>query len=322
MHHTTLGNTGLNVSVAGLGCGGNSRLGLGTGSSEADCVRLVREAIDLGITFFDTAEAYGTEGILGQAIQAHERKSVVISTKSRIAKGDTPLTADDIVANLDASLKKLRTDYVDVFLLHGVPPSAYDRAIGTYAPVLVREIAKGKIRYIGLSETSPRDPEQTMLQRALRDDVWRVYMLAFHMMNQGARQNLFPHTQAQGVGTLAMFVVRNIFSRPDVLVETLKRLAVDGSVPVAVANAADPLGFLLTEGGATSLTDAAYRFARHEPGCDVVLFGTSSVAHMRANVASILSPPLAPPTMQRLYELFGHLRGVGLDFPGPVAGKG
>ena len=203
MHHTLLGNTGLRVSVAGLGCGGNARLGLGAGKSEAECIKLVRAALDLGVTFFDTAEAYGTEGILGQAIQPQERKGVVISTKSRIVTGDTPLTADDLAANIDASLQRLRTDYVDVFLLHGVPPSAYDRTLTVYAPVLQRAQTAGKIRHIGLSETSPRDPEQTMLQRALKDDVWRVYMLAFHMLNQGARRDVFPHTQKQGIGTLA-----------------------------------------------------------------------------------------------------------------------
>ena len=321
MHHTTLGNTGLTVSVAGLGCGGNSRLGLGVGQSEADGVRLVRAALDLGVTFFDTAEAYGTEGILGQAIQPGERSTVVISTKSRIANGDTPFTAEQVVANLDASLKRLRTDFVDVFLLHGVPPDAYDRALSVYAPALQREQAKGKIRHLGLSETAPRDPEQTMLKRALQDDVWRVYMLAFHMMNQGARRDLFPHTQAKGIGTLAMFVVRNIFSRPAVLAETLKRLAAEGRLPNAFATSDDPLGFLLREGGAANLTDAAYRFARHEPGCDVVLFGTSSIAHLRANVASILAPPLAPAAVQRLYDLFGHLRGVGLDLPDRMPAK-
>ena len=64
MQYTTLGRTGLRVSVAGLGCGGNSRLGLGAGRSEQEAIALVRCAIDLGVNFFDTAEAYGTAGPL------------------------------------------------------------------------------------------------------------------------------------------------------------------------------------------------------------------------------------------------------------------
>ena len=61
MDYTTLGSTGLRVSVAGLGCGGNSRIGLGAGLSDAESVALVREAYDLGVTFFDTAEAYDVQ---------------------------------------------------------------------------------------------------------------------------------------------------------------------------------------------------------------------------------------------------------------------
>ena len=61
MEYTTLGRTGLRVSVAGLGCGGFSRLGLGTGKSEADAIGIIRAALDLGVNLFDTAAAYGTE---------------------------------------------------------------------------------------------------------------------------------------------------------------------------------------------------------------------------------------------------------------------
>jgi aryl-alcohol dehydrogenase-like predicted oxidoreductase len=315
MQYTQLGRTGLTVSVAGLGCGGNSRIGKGAGLSDAQSVSLVREAIDLGVTFFDTAEAYETEDILGAAIAPSERASVVISTKSRISGGNGLMSADDVVTNLDASLKRLRTDYVDVFLLHGVPPASYAHVRRELAPALAREKQKGKIRHLGLSETSPRDPEQHMLQMAFDDPVWEVAMLAFHMLNQGARRDVFPRTRRQGVGTLLMFVVRNIFSQPGLLAEAMSKLAEHGKVPGRFAGLSDPLGFLIHEGGATSLVDAAYRFARHEPGSDVVLFGTSSSEHMRSNVASILRPRLPAADVERLYELFGALRGVGLDFP-------
>ena len=64
MDYTTLGRTGIRVSVAGLGCGGFSQLGLGTGKSEADAIGIIRAAIDLGVNLFDTAAAYGTEKVL------------------------------------------------------------------------------------------------------------------------------------------------------------------------------------------------------------------------------------------------------------------
>jgi len=319
MQYKPLGRTGLMVSVAGLGCGGNSRLGLGRGKSEAEAVALVKAAFDLGVTFFDTAEAYGTEHILGSAFAPSERDKIVISTKSRITKGPERMTAAEIGANLDASLRRLRTDHIDVFLLHGVPPQNYQWVRDELAPRLLMEKAKGKIRHLGLSETSPNDPNQLMLQTALGDPVWEVMMFAFHMLNQGARRDIFPRTMEQGVGTLLMFVVRNIFSRPGLLAETVRALAAQGVLPADVARNGAPLDFLVHPGGATSILDAAYRFARHEPGADVVLFGTSEIAHMRANVSSILAPPLPAADVSRLEQIFGHLRGVGLDLPTTTA---
>ena len=316
MQYTTLGKTGLRVSVAGLGCGGNSRLGIGTGKSNEQAIGLVHAALELGVNFFDTAEAYGTEEVLGRALTRVPRDSVVVSTKSRIidAAGNL-LPGATIVASLESSLRKLAMPYIDVFHLHAVQPKHYDYALREVVPLLLRQRDKGVIRHLGITETPPRDPDQVTLQRALTDDCWEVMMLAYHMMNQGPRKTLFPLTRTRNVGTLLMFVVRNIFSRPGVLAETMKDLATRGTVPPAFADSNDPLSFLVHEGGASSLTDAAYRFARHEPGADVVLFGTGDVEHLRTNVASILSAPLPKVDVERLYSLFADLRGVGLVFP-------
>lgn len=322
MQYKKLGRTGLTVSVAGLGCGGNSRLGLGRGKSDAEAIALVRAAFDEGVTFFDTAEVYGTEHILGQAFTPSERAGVVVSTKSRIRRGSELLSAAEVIANLDASLTRLESDRVEVFLFHGISPTDYDYVRDHLAPALLAEKKKGKIGHLGLSETGPGDPEHKMLLRALDDPLWEVGMLAFHLMNQNARAELFPRAIAQGFGTLLMFVVRNIFSKPGLLAETMRRLAAEGRIPADLGERDDPLDFLVHPAGASSLIDAAYRFARHEPGSDVVLFGTSEIGHMRANVASILAPPLPREDVARLYELFGHLTGVGLDLPDHVAARG
>ncbi len=322
MQYTTLGRTGLRVSVAGLGCGGNSRLGLGSGKGEDHAVALVRAALDSGITFFDTAEAYGTEAVLGQALAGVPRDGVVISSKSRIIdeKGNR-LSAAQVSANLEQSLRHLAVDHIDVYHLHAVQPRHYDYALGELVPTLLRERDRGKFRHLGLTETPPRDPEQAMLSRALDDRCWEVIMLAFHMMNQGARGTVFPRSQLHGVGTLLMFVVRNIFSRPGVLAETLKDLGSKGMVPAELAASDHPLEFMIHEGGASSLTDAAYRFGRHEAGVDVVLFGTGDAEHLRANVESILKPPLPRCDVERLELLFGKLRGVGLVSPDHVRAR-
>ncbi len=312
MHYTTLGNTGLKVSVAGLGCGGNSRLGQGSGATRAESVAVVRTAFDLGVNLLDTAEVYGTEEIVGEAIASIPRDQVVISTKCRFRNGDTLRTGAEVVAALDQSLRRMNLDHVDVFHLHAVAPAAYDHALNELAPALLREKAKGKFAHLGITETGPNDPKQEMLTKAIGEAPWEVVMLALHMMNQNARRAILPTAKARGVGTLLMFVVRNIFSRPAALKEAVDGLVASGQIPKADA---EPLAFLLREGGARDLTDAAYRFARHEAGVDVVLFGTGKQAHVRSNVESILGPRLPDADLKRLYDTFGHLIGVGLDMP-------
>ena len=119
------------------------------------------------------------------------------------------------------------------------------------------------------------------------------------------------------IGTLLMFVVRNIFSNAAYRAEVIAKLVEQGQLKAG----GDPLDFLITEGGAESITDAAYRYARHEQGTDVILFGTGNKDHVKDNVASILRPALPPAVIERLHASFGHLTGVGLDLPGRVTGR-
>ena len=316
MDYKPLGKTGLTVSVAGLGCGGNSRLGLSRGASFEDCVAVARTAIDLGVNFLDTAEAYGTEEIVGAAVRSYDRNKLVISTKAIFRGGQD--TAETVTSRVEAALKRLGLDYVDIFHFHAVSPAAYDHHRDVLAPALVKLKEQGKVRHVGITETSPNDPEQKMLAQAIRQAPWEVIMLAYSLMNQGARRTIFPVTQRRGIGTLLMFVVRNIFSiatyRRDIAAELVKQ----GQLDASILSEGDPLGFLLADGAAQSITDAAYRYARHEQGVDVVLFGTGNKAHVKDNVDSILRPPLPPPVIERLHASFGHLTGVGLDRPGPV----
>jgi aryl-alcohol dehydrogenase-like predicted oxidoreductase len=321
MEYTTLGRTGLKVSVAGLGCGGFSRLGLGTGKSRAEAVALVRQALDLGVNLFDTAAAYGTEEILGEAIKTVPRGDVVIATKAWLPRGDGRRAAERAVTSLDNSLRRLGTDYVDVFQLHGVSPEGYAEARDVIAPALLAEQAKGKLRHLGVTEAASEDPEHQMLERAVEDEAWDVVMVAFHMMHQNARTKVFPRTIANRIGTLLMFAVRNIFSRPERLDAALRELTARRELPRWLALSSNPLGFLIHEAGAASIVEAAYRFVRHEPGIDVVLFGTGEPEHLRTNIASLLAPPLPTADRLTLAKLFGHLSGVGLDPPWEMPGS-
>lgn len=316
MEYKPLGKTGLTVSVAGLGCGGNSRLGLGRGASFDDGVAVVRTAVDLGVNFLDTAEVYGTEEIVGAAARHYDREKLVISTKAVFNAGVD--TSETVIRRVETGLQRLGLDYVDIFHFHAVRPAAYEYHRDVLAPALVKLKEQGKVRHVGITETGPNDPEQKMLSQAVHEDPWEVVMLAYSLMNQGARHRVFPATQRRGIGTLLMFVVRNIFSNADYRGDIFAKLVEQGHLDSSILSNGDPLGFLVSEGAAENITDAAYRYARHEQGSDVILFGTGNKAHVEDNVASILRPPLAPSVIERLHALFGHLTGVGLDRPGPV----
>src|SRR3954453_20083163 len=314
MQTTTLGRTGLRVSVAGLGTGGFSRLGLKTGKSEEESARLLLEAVDLGVNFIDTAPSYGTEGVVGRALKSLPRDKVVIATKSAVNRNGEFWSGERVVASLDNSLRVMGTDYVDVFNLHGVEAHEYDHARNVLAPVLAEQKAKGKIRHIGITENPINDHSNEMLKRALRDPVWEVFMVGFHMLHQGARKNVFAATRQQGIGTLLMFAVRSIFADPPRVARELRALADKGLIDKSLVDLNDPLAFLIHAGGAANMTEAAYRYARHEPGVDVVLFGTGDAAHLRANVAALEKPPLPAADREKLATLFGHLaEGIGLD---------
>jgi len=257
MQYTTLGNTKLRVSVAGLGTGGFSRMGLKSGKTEDEAARLVLDAIDLGVNFIDTAPPYGTEGVVGKALKNVKRDQVVVATKAFIHRNDEWSSPDKVVASLDNSLRLLGTDYVDVFNLHGIEAYEYDYALNTIATALLKEKEKGKIRHIGLTENPIVDFTNETLRRAVLDPVWEVYMVGFHMMHQGARRDVFPITQQKGIGTLIMFAVRSIFADPPRVAREMKELAQKGLVEKRLGETDDPLGFLVHAGGAANMIDAA-----------------------------------------------------------------
>ena len=305
MNYRNLGNTGLRVSVIGLGCGGPSRLGQRDGKSTRHSIGLVRKALDLGVNLLDTAESYGTEEIVGAAIRGVPRDRVVVSTKKTLPEPDDPDPAATIRSGLEASLKRLGTDYVDLYHLHGVGAARYDFAAGVLAPALVRLRETGKIRAVGITEEFPANPRHEMLQRCLHDPCWDAVMVGFNLLNPSARRSVFPLTLEKGVGTLVMFAVRRALSQPAQLDKLLREM----EQRAALEPGAD-LGFLTENGCAESLTEAAYRFCVHEPGVDVVLTGTGDQRHLEANIAAALKPPLPPEALERLEALFGNVDSV------------
>ncbi|MEE3258804.1 MAG: aldo/keto reductase, partial [Candidatus Latescibacterota bacterium] len=220
--------------------------------------------------------------------------------------------------SLDQSLRSLGLGCIDVFHLHGVAPDDYTYALETLVPVLVAEGEKGKFKFLGITEIPPEDHEHESLVQAVDEDCFRVIMIAYHMLHQSAARTIFPTTLAKGIGVLIMFAVRVLFSEEGRLQRVVQELVAQGLLQAESIDAADPLGFLIHESGAHSLIDAAYRYCRYAAGSDVVLFGTGNLEHVRANIDSMLGPPLPAEDVARLETLFGALTGIGLDRPDKV----
>lgn len=321
MQYTTLGRTDLKVSVAGLGAGGGSQLGLDRGKSRQEAADIIRLALDLGVNVIDTAESYMTEGVIGEALADRDRSQIVLSTKHHVApyrRNDELFTPEQVVAGLEESLRRLRTDYVDIYYLHALTMPRMDHALEKLAPALLKEKDKGKFRFLGATEAPTVELRHEGMRAAVASGLFDVVMVGFQMFHQNARELVFPITIERNIGTMLAFVVRNIFADPTQLRADITRLIGEGKLPAELAGKDNPLDFLIHEGGARSLVEAAYRFARHEPGAHVVLFGTGDPEHLRSNVASILAPPLPAVDHANVKRLFGSLVGVGLDIPNRV----
>ncbi len=154
MQKRTLGRGGLEVSAIGLGCMGLS-FGYGPAQEKQDAIRLIRAAFERGVTFFDTAEAYGpfvNEEVVGEALEPI-RDQVVIATKFGFQEGSSRLGQDSrperIRAVADAALARLRTDRIDLFYQHRVD---IDVPMEEVAGTVKELIQQGKVRHFGLSE--------------------------------------------------------------------------------------------------------------------------------------------------------------------------
>ena len=154
MQKRKLGASGLEVSAIGLGCMGLS-FGYGPATERGAAIGLIRAAVERGVTFFDTAEAYGpfaNEEVVGEAL-APFRDRVVIATKFGFADANPQLGVDSRPARIravaEASLKRLKTDHIDLFYQHRVDPNVPIEDVAGTVKELIRE---GKVRHFGLSE--------------------------------------------------------------------------------------------------------------------------------------------------------------------------
>lgn len=307
MQRTRLGRSGLEVSRVGLGCGGPSRLGQSYGHSPEASKRVIFRALELGIDFFDTAESYGTEAVLGAALrEAGRLHDVVVSSKKGLwdAEQRRLLSPAEFQRGIEGCLTRLGRDRVDVFHLHGLDAAHVDYAVSEIVPVLLKAREAGKIGHLAVSEAFMSDTEHRMLRHALERDVFEVVMVGFNLLNPSARHAVFPHTRRLDVGVLVMFAVRRALTNPARLAEVVEGLIARGELDPGAVDRGAALAFL------GDVRDAGYRFCAHEPGADVVLTGTGDPEHLEQNVRSLCAPPLPPEQLERLARLFGDVTSV------------
>jgi len=200
MHTRTLGRAGLEVSALGFGCMGLN-FALGPGIERPAAIKLLRGAHDQGITFFDTAEAYGpftNEEIVGEAL-APVRDDVVIATKFGFQDGNPFVGMDSrperIRAVAEASLKRLRTDRIDLFYQHRVDPKVPIEDVAGTVGDLIRE---GKVKHFGLSEAGA-----ATIRRAHAVQAVTALQSEYSLWWRLPEQEILPMLEELGIGFVA-----------------------------------------------------------------------------------------------------------------------
>ena len=201
MKHISLG--GLDVTRLGLGCMGMSAFYAGAGSDDAESVRTIRRALDLGITFLDTAEIYGpytNEELVGRAI-AGRRDEVVVATKfgnishRRGGERGYDSSPENIRAALEGSLRRLGTGHVDLYYEHRVDPGTpIEETVGALAEL----VQEGKIRHIGLSEAGPET-----IRRAQAVHPIAALQTEYSLWTRDADAEIIPLVRELGIGFVA-----------------------------------------------------------------------------------------------------------------------
>lgn len=200
MQKRTLGHN-LDVSALGLGCMGMSSA-YGPAADKGDMIRLIRTAYDLGITHFDTAEAYGpfaNEELVGEALQPI-RDKVTIATKFGFdidletgkRTGGTNSRPEHVKAVADASLKRLRTDHIDLFYQHRVDP---DVPIEDVAGAIKELISEGKVKHFGMSEAAVQT-----IRRAHAVQPVTAVQSEYSLFDRGPEAELLPVLDELGIG--------------------------------------------------------------------------------------------------------------------------
>jgi aryl-alcohol dehydrogenase-like predicted oxidoreductase len=323
MDMRVFGRSGLRLSVLGFGCGAVG--GLMVRGDPADQERAIARALEAGVNYFDTAWQYGegqSEKNLGRILKNLKPANAVVGTKVRLQPADRERIGAAIAASLDASLERLGREQVDIFHFHngitetgGSPALSVAQVLGEVVPAFVRARQQGKIRFLGLTGVG----DTSALHKVIDARVFDSAQVVYNMLNPSAAValparypaqdygRLFERTQAAGVGVVGIRVLAG-----GALSGSAERHPIASPAPDPIGSAmrydadivrARRLLPLVTEGFATSLTEAATRFAISHPAMGTILVGTATPQEFEDALAAVLKGPLPREAIDRLAVL-------------------
>ncbi len=314
MEYRELGRTGLRVSAIGFGAwaiGGASEAGgtpFGWGKTDdQESLATIRRARELGINFFDTADSYGfgrSESLLGIGL-ARRREDVVIATKVGVVKSGGELRKDfsrqHISLAIDGSLKRLRTDYIDLYQMHN--PSMADLRRGEIQDAMERLQDAGKIRFWGISVSSVDEGTEIV-----EKDWGHTLQVLYNVLNQAPAEQLLPLAKEKGYGVIARVPLASglltgkyrqdaVFPSDDVRQNFLTPKRME-EVVAKVDEVKSIMG-----GAAQSAAEGALRFVLAHDAVSTTIPGARNIRQVEANVAAaeeILPPDVVEKLRARL----------------------
>jgi len=323
MEMRVFGRTNMRLSLLGFGCGAVG--GLMVRGDPRDQERAIARAIDVGVNYFDTAVQYGngeSEKNLGRILQSLKPANVVVGTKVRLPSATFSSIADTVATSLEGSLARLRRDGVDIFHLHnaitesgGGEALSVRQVLGEVVPAFERLRQQGKTRFLGLTAVG----ETAALYQVIDSGAFDSAQVVYNMLNPSAAtelpanypaQNygqLFNHTVAAGVGVVGIRVLAG-----GALSGSTERHPIASPPPEPIGSAmsydadvlrARRLTPLIKEGFASSLTEAATRFAFAHPAIGTILVGMATPQQFEDALAAVQKGPLPPAALESLTTL-------------------
>ena len=308
MRYKILGRTGLRVSVIGLGT--MVHAGHFGPMKDEESLAAIDTALELGVNFIDTSDAYGagySETLLGRALKGR-RDKVLIATKGGNVmvgpnRGKRIFTPDYIDGVLHESLKRLQSDYIDLYQLHNPSVDVIER--GEVWDVLERRKKEGKIRHYGLSINTMEEGVA-----AVKDGRSETIQVEYNLLAQEPAEAFFPLAQTANIGIIARVPLKRgiltgkltaadeqRFTGEDVRARSFKGEAFRKELAKA-----EQLRFLV-HGPVQTLTQAAIAFCVAHPAVSVTIPGARNATQMRENAAGA-DATLPPEDLQRIAELW------------------